>query len=77
MSQSTPPAQTCTLALTWCPPVGAARFDVYDTDKTGTLDKPQVAEVLKVRHRTVCHHGVFTDNTHIYLLWCCTPVHRI
>ena len=36
------------LALTRCPCIATARFDIYDTDNTGTLDKPQVAEVLKV-----------------------------
>ena len=70
-------------ALTQCPSAGAARFDSYDTDSTGTLDKPQVAAVLKVwRLDQVCHYGtsihhLYTAFTCTCLLWRCTPLHRI
>ena len=59
------------LALTRRSRAGAERFDTYDTDQSGTLDKPQVAAVLKVRlarHLTARHRhsppGPCTDMMH-------------
>jgi hypothetical protein len=69
------------LALTRRSRAGAERFDTYDTDQSGTLDKPQVAAVLKVplaRHLTARHRHSPPRTLHRHdAHWWCTLPYRI